>query len=73
MTAQQKRDMRKLEGRKVHLALADGSRIDEGALVSAGRRSVWVFTNGEDRFVPVGEVVDVWEADAASSNYRPAA
>jgi hypothetical protein len=32
-----------------------------------------VFTNGEDRFVPVGEVVDVWEADAASSNYRPAA
>ena len=73
MTAQQKRDVRKLEGRTVHLALADGSRIDEVVLVSAGRQSLWVFTNGEDRFVPVGQVVDVWEAHAPSRTYRRAA
>ncbi len=69
MTAQQHRDVRKLEGRVVHLALADGSRIDEVALVSAGRRTLWVFFNGEDTFVPVSQVIDVWEAQP----YRSAA
>jgi hypothetical protein len=61
--------MRKLEGRVVHLALADGSRIDEVALVSAGRRSIWVFLNGEDTFVPTSQVIDIWEAQP----YRSAA
>ena len=69
MTAQQQRAMRKLEGRVVHLALADGSRIDEVALVSAGRRSIWVFFNGEDTFVPTSQVIDIWEAQP----YRSAA
>ena len=54
--------LRSLEGCHVHLALADGSRIDDAALVSAGARTVWLFANGEDRFVPTGTVVDVWEA-----------
>jgi hypothetical protein len=69
MTTQQQREMRKLEGRVVHLALADGSRIDAVALVSAGRRTVWVFSNGEDTFLSVDEVLEVWEAQP----YRSAA
>ncbi len=69
MTAKQQRDMQKLEGRVVHLALADGSRYDEVSLVSARRRTIWVFFNGEDAFVPVSQVIDVWEAQP----YRSAA
>ncbi len=69
MTAQQQREMRKLEGRVVHLALADGSRIDAVALVSAGRRTVWVFSNGEDTFLSADDVLEVWEAQP----YRSAA
>ncbi|HEX2024353.1 MAG TPA: hypothetical protein VHF00_06580 [Acidimicrobiales bacterium] len=61
MTAEQRRGLRALEGRLVHVALADGSRLDDVALVSAGRTSLWVFSNGEDVFVPVGTVVDAWE------------
>ncbi len=69
MTAQQQQEMRRLEGRVVHLALADGSRYDEVSLVSAGRRTIWVFFNGEDAFVPASQVIDVWEAQS----YRSAA
>ena len=57
-----------LEGRRVSLALRDGSRIDDAQLVSSGRgdvRTVWVFTNGMDAFVPLCDVVDVWEPVAA--------
>jgi hypothetical protein len=57
--------VRALEGRHVHLALADGSRIDDCQLVSASRGSVdtvWVFTNGLDTFVPLAEIVEAWEA-----------
>lgn len=56
--------LRNLEGRRVSLALVDGSRLDDCQLVSGGRRgaeSVWVFTNGGDAFIPLGCVVDVWE------------
>lgn len=54
-----------LEGSRVSLALADGSRLDDCELVSAGRHRVgtlWLFTNGTDRFVALCDVVDVWEA-----------
>jgi hypothetical protein len=57
-----------LEGRQVGVALIDGTRIDDAQLVSSGRgrvRTLWVFTNGEDAFVPLLAVVDVWEAAAA--------
>jgi hypothetical protein len=60
--------LRLLEGRQVGVALADGSRIDDAQLVSAGRagaRTLWVFTNGTDAFVPHPDVVDVWEVAAA--------
>ena len=55
-----------LEGRHVSVALSDGSRIDDCQLVSAGRhhvRSLWLFTGGEDTFVPLDDVVDLWECD----------
>ena len=61
MTTEQKRGLRRLEGHKVHLALADGSRIDDADLVSARGTSLWLFSNGQDAFVPSDKVIDVWE------------
>ena len=58
-----------LEGRQVSVALQDGTRIDDSSLVSSGRRRVrtlWLFANGEDVFVPLDEVVDVWETRPAA-------
>jgi hypothetical protein len=62
VTSEQRTGLRALEGQLVHLALADGTRLDDVALVSAGRSTLWVFDNGEDVFVPVEGVVDAWEA-----------
>jgi len=59
--------LRSLEGRRVGVALRDGSRIDDAQLVSSGRgevRTLWVFTNGVDAFVHLSDVVEVWEAAA---------
>ena len=56
--------LRQWEGRQVNVALADGSRIDDCQLVSAGRNgtgTLWVFTNGADVFVPLTDVTSVWE------------
>lgn len=56
-----------LEGHQVSLALADGTRIDDGQLVSAGRHavgSVWVFSNGIDMLIPQTEILDLWEVGA---------
>lgn len=61
MNAKQRERLRGLQGRMVHLALADGSRIDDAVLMSAGSRTVWVFLNGEDRFITVHDLIDVWE------------
>ena len=63
--AERIKDLRNLEGRQVCLALADGSRIDDCSLVSAGRGStgtVWVFTNGIDAFIQLADIVAAWEA-----------
>lgn len=64
MTADKRRELHRLEGRTVHLSLADGSRLDDVALVSARSLTLWVFDSGEDVFVPVADVVDVWPAAA---------
>jgi hypothetical protein len=64
MTKEQRAGLRSLEGRRVSLALADGTRIDDCELVAADRHRVgklWIFTQGTDRFVPVDQVRDVWE------------
>jgi hypothetical protein len=53
-----------LEGRQVSVALDDGSRIDDCQLVSFGRHNVgtvWLVANGDDLFIPVKRVVDIWE------------
>jgi hypothetical protein len=58
-------ELRTFEGQQVCLALADGSRIDDCSLVSAGRgpgMTIWVFVNGVDAFVQPADIVAVWEA-----------
>jgi len=67
MTAQQRRELRGLEGQSVHLALAGGSRLDDVSLVSARTSTVWVFANGCDVFVAADDVIDFWAAQAVSS------
>lgn len=65
MTQRQRSELRQLEGHRVNLALADGSRIDDCELVSVdrGRRGhLWVHANGADAFVPLSKIADVWEA-----------
>jgi hypothetical protein len=57
-----------LEGRQVSVALRDGCRIDDCQLVCAPRaraETLWLFSNGADLFVSVGDVVDVWEVACA--------
>ena len=49
------------------IALADGSRIDDCALLSAGRSEddrLWLYSNGADTFVSRAEVTDIWEVGA---------
>ena len=46
------------------VALRDGIRIDDCQLVSAPRanaETLWLFTNVDDVFVDVSDVVEVWE------------
>ena len=67
MTAEKRRELHRFEGRSVNLALADGSRLDDVQLVSARGVTLWIFACGEDRFVPVAQVLDAWPADAAAA------
>ena len=56
--------LRSFEGRQVCLALTGGTRIDDCQLISAGRSgasTVWIFAGGADAFVPLSDVLDVWE------------
>ncbi len=62
MTAEWRRELRRLEGSGVSLALADGSRLDDVNLVSAHGLTVWIFDSGEDVFVPLSKVIDFWPA-----------
>jgi hypothetical protein len=66
MTKGQVLRIRSLEGRCVCVALRDGTRIDDCQLVSCGRpavTSVWIYSNGSDRFVALCDVVDLWESE----------
>jgi hypothetical protein len=65
MTRSDMREPSALEGRRVNVALRNGNRLDDVQLVSAngGRvRSLWLFTNGADMFIPVEDVTEVCEA-----------
>jgi hypothetical protein len=54
-----------LVGSNVDLALEDGTRIDDCQLVSLFRSrrvgTAWIFRNGDDVFLPVDTIIDVWE------------
>ena len=67
MTAERRRELRRLEGQGVHLALADGSRLDDVSLISAHGLSVWIFDSGEDVFVPMSKVIDFWPSERVGS------
>jgi hypothetical protein len=68
MRSEQIDKLKALEGRHVSLALRDGSRIDDCQLVSVGRgavRSVWIFAKPLDVFLPLDNLIDVWETRPA--------
>jgi hypothetical protein len=67
MTADRHFELRRLEGVGVHLALTDGSRLDDVSLISMRGRSLWIFDGGEDIFVPLADVIDFWPAESARS------
>jgi hypothetical protein len=60
-----------LVGRGVSLALVDGTRLDDCRLVSQPRArwvgTAWIVHGGDDVFVPVDAIADVWEAGGACS------
>lgn len=66
MTTQRRRELRNLEGRMVHLAMADGSRLDDVPLVSVITDTAWVYLRGEDVVVPLNTLVDFWEGGATA-------
>jgi hypothetical protein len=59
-------DLRALEGRRVSVALHDGSRIDDCQLVAGPRghvERVWVCVNGGDVFLSLDAIADAWEIE----------
>jgi len=67
MTADKRRELHRFEGSSINLALADGSRLDDVSLVSARGVTLWIFAGGEDRFVPVAQVIDAWPSAAVAA------
>ena len=63
MTAHRLHELSHLEGRRIHISLVDGSRIDDCELVLVSPFKLWVFVNGRDAFLSLKRVTDVWEAD----------
>jgi hypothetical protein len=62
------------EGRQVSIVLTDGSRLDDCELVSAGRgrtRTLWIYTGGQDAFIPHQDVLDLTPAPPPGAGRRP--
>jgi hypothetical protein len=60
--------IRRLEGRQVSVSLRGGDGLDACQLISGSRSgtgTVWLFWNGIDVFIPVEDVLDVWEVPAS--------
>ena len=55
-------EVQRFEGRRVNVALADGSVLGPVPLVLARRNTLWIVADGEDTFVPLDRVVNVWYA-----------
>lgn len=64
MTVAKAGDLRSMEGRRVGVALADRSCIDGAVLEAVVSGKLWLHTSGEDVFVALSDVVDVWEVSA---------
>jgi hypothetical protein len=65
MNSRDRKALRTLEGQHVSVGLIDGTRLDDVVLVSAGRTrgdTIWLFVNGQDRFIPVRDIWAVWAA-----------
>lgn len=64
---------RSLEGRRVGVALTDGSRLDDCQLISAprpGLSTVWLLlADGADAFVPLAAVVEIWAIATADPQW----
>jgi hypothetical protein len=57
-----------LVGRDVCVALIDGTQVTHCQLVSAFCRGVataWIVDGGDDVFVPVEAITEVWEVDGS--------
>lgn len=63
-------DVQRLEGRRVNVAMADGSVMGPVPLVLARRNTLWVVADGEDTFVPLDRVVNVWDAPVVTPPQR---
>lgn len=63
MNAAQLMSLRELEGLRVGVARADGSRLDDCALlgVLGAKRALWVEANGSELLLPFEDLRDVWE------------
>jgi prepilin-type processing-associated H-X9-DG protein len=61
-------DVQSLEGRRVNVAMVDGSVMGPVPLVLARRNTLWVVADGEDTFVPLDRVVTVWDAPVPGSS-----
>jgi hypothetical protein len=68
VTQQKLRELKRLEGHHVGLALHDGSLIEDWELVSVGGGApgtAWVWNpDGSHAFVPLTQVADFWEVPA---------
>ena len=53
--------LRSLQGRHVGVALADRSCIDDAVFEAVVSEQLWLHSEGVDFFVPIRDVVDVWE------------
>ena len=62
MVTRMQADVQKLQGHTVNVALADGSVLDRVPLVLARRNILWVVKDGEDAFLPLDRVLNVWDA-----------
>jgi hypothetical protein len=55
-------ELRNFEGQLVSMIMADGSRMDDVRVISAGHeglRTIWVVAGGSDVFLPVVDVVKI--------------